>query len=188
MQSTYTKFVLILESDSVNFHLHKPVNKPVTYKPAAKLKCDYINSTSLKIIMSLVEFAGAFTWLITFREHVDSSDMTLVTFNSAQHNKYNMMHNTSKIFFVVKCCDNKWSVWVFIYFLIEKSSPGIGPGIWQRSINDQRESGDDTDYSKLSWIDRCASILWSDAVSSNWRFINRNTAVLLGRAISFLQS
>ena len=56
--------------------------------------------------MPPVEFAGASTLLITFREHADSTDMTLMIFNSTQHNKCNMIYNTSKIFFVVKCCNN----------------------------------------------------------------------------------
>ena len=51
--------------------------------------------------MPSVEFAGASTLQITFREHADSSDMTLLTFNSTQHN--NMIYNTSKIYFVAKC-------------------------------------------------------------------------------------
>ena len=58
--------------------------------------------------MLLVEFAGASTSLITFREHADSSDMiVLVYFNSTQgNNTDNMIYNTSKIFLAVKCLSN----------------------------------------------------------------------------------
>ena len=53
--------------------------------------------------MPPVEFAGASTLLITFREHADSTDMTLLIFNSTQHNKCNMIYNTFQIFCVAKC-------------------------------------------------------------------------------------
>ena len=89
--------------------------------------------------MSPVEFVGAFTWLITFREHADSTHMTLLIFNSTQHN--NMMHNTSKIFFVVKCCNNNWSVWFLNYFLIEQSLLSWTLNPTERPMNDQLEEG-----------------------------------------------
>ena len=136
--------------------------------------------------MSPVEFAGAFTWAITFRERdPDSSDMTLLTFNSAQHNKCNMMHNISKIFFVVTCCNNNSSAWFLIYFPTEQSSLWTSnpTTLYKRSAR----SRDDTKYSNLSWEERCFSTLWPDAVSSNWRFINRNAGVLFwSRTINFL--
>ena len=112
----------------------------LTCKLAAKLKCDYIKSISLQIIMLPVDFAGDSTLLITFREHADSSDMTLL---NARHNITNATwYITHPRFFLwwnakVTTIDQLCS-W-FIFSLSNHRS--CAPSIRQRSINDQREIG-----------------------------------------------
>ena len=100
-----------------------------------------------------------------------------------------MIYTTSKIFLAVKCSsNNNWSVSSCCTIFSNASnnfeqSSLCGPGIGRRFVNDQCELK--TIHTKvICHGKKDVLLLWTDAVSSNWRFINRNTVVLLSRAIS----
>ena len=117
--------------------------------------------------------------------------MTLVIFNTTQQTTWHIKHPRFSLWWTAKVTRidqfaSSWFIFSNARNNLEQSSLSW---TWNPTTLYKRSarSRDDTYYSNLLWKERSASILWPDAVSSNWRFINRNPGVLLSRTIRFVQ-